>query len=319
MNPTRRSPHISAKGLLLIVCATFSLMGALAALASPARASAPHLRPSIFATTYFQQAATAANVSGDSMIIDNPYTNGNPNAILLVNQDWNLDYHCGCVYNNHPIGTWYNLWIGKWEIFNEDGSAIPLNAKFDAIVWAAPVNEAGRTIYTHVAGPQSGVDYTDISNSISDNNPNALVYVTPNWNPPGSSQGVFDNHNLGVWYNTSTGHWSIFNEDGTAMPSSAAFNVVVYASGDNLEFYTVTSTAANTMNNYTNLSSDWAVNGGLYAIHRFTPCFYRGCQNYLNHPLGSWNNLAAGHVSIFNEDDAPMPYGFTFNVMNVHF
>jgi hypothetical protein len=288
-----------------------ALLGVSVHFATPARAN--------FSTTSLEQVATASNTSGDSTLINNAYTNGNPNAILLVSQDWNLDHSCGCVVNNHQIGTWYNYWVGQWGIFNEDGSAMPVGAKFGVIVWSAPVAEAGRTIYTHVAGAQTAADYTDISNSISDNNPNALVYVTPNWNPPASGQAVYDPHTIGVWYNTSTGHWSIFNEDGAPMPSAAAFNVVVYAASDNLEFYTVTSSSGNTAYDYTNLTSDWAVNGGLFAIHRYTPCNYRGCTSLFNHNLGSWYNAGAGHVSIFNEDDTTMPYGVTFNVMNVHF
>jgi hypothetical protein len=43
--------------------------------------------------------------------------------------------------------------------------------------------------------------------------------------------GVYENHNIGVWYNNLPlspwrGHWCIFNQDLSAMPTGAAFTVI---------------------------------------------------------------------------------------------
>ena len=59
-------------------------------------------------------------------VIDNPATNGNPTAIVMVTQFWTA------VYNAHPIGVYYTS--GKWAIFNEDIVDLPLNAKFNVLV-----------------------------------------------------------------------------------------------------------------------------------------------------------------------------------------
>jgi hypothetical protein len=46
-------------------------------------------------------------------VIDNPETNDNPNAILLVTNYWTA------VYNAHPIGVYYIAGApGHWAIFN---------------------------------------------------------------------------------------------------------------------------------------------------------------------------------------------------------
>jgi hypothetical protein len=56
--------------------------------------------------------------------------------------------------------------------------------------------------------------------------PNALAFVTPNWNPGGSG-GVYDNSPLAVAY--LFGQWCIVNENSAAMPIGATFNVMAGA------------------------------------------------------------------------------------------
>ena len=69
---------------------------------------------------------TATAPAFQSTIIDNPATNNNPTAILIVTQHWEG------TYNPHPIGVFYAS--GKWRIFNEDIAEMPLNAKFNVLV-----------------------------------------------------------------------------------------------------------------------------------------------------------------------------------------
>ncbi len=67
-------------------------------------------------------------------------------------------------------------------------------------------------------------NYTDIDHPATNNRPEALILVTPNWSPGGQGD-VYNDHSTGVWYHQ--GKWSIFNQDKTAMPVGAAFNVMV--------------------------------------------------------------------------------------------
>lgn len=48
-------------------------------------------------------------------------------------------------------------------------------------------------------------------------------HVSQNWNPPGSA-GVYNDAPIGLRYSTG---WSLFNQDGTALPADSAFNVFV--------------------------------------------------------------------------------------------
>ncbi|HVZ40174.1 MAG TPA: hypothetical protein VHI13_12925, partial [Candidatus Kapabacteria bacterium] len=60
-----------------------------------------------------------------------PLCNGDPNCFLFVTQKLNPS---GIVYNNSPIGVYYNTARSKWEIFNENNVAIPTNAQFNVLV-----------------------------------------------------------------------------------------------------------------------------------------------------------------------------------------
>ena len=65
---------------------------------------------------------------------------------------------------------------------------------------------------------------TTIDHPLCNNDPNAILIVTPNWNPGGVA--TYNNHQIGVYY-TGTLRWAIFNQDLAAMPVGAAFNVLV--------------------------------------------------------------------------------------------
>jgi hypothetical protein len=66
-----------------------------------------------------------------------------------------------------------------------------------------------------------------IEHPLCNGDPNAILIVTPNWNPGGVG-GVYNNHAIGVYYEPApTARWYIFNQDSAAMPVGAAFNVLV--------------------------------------------------------------------------------------------
>ena len=83
----------------------------------------------------------------------------------------------------------------KWAIFNQDRTAIPVNAAFNVLV-LVPASDI--FVHTATAGNIAG-NYTKIDNALTNGNPNAIVFTTPNWNPGGVG-GTYDNHNIGVWY-----------------------------------------------------------------------------------------------------------------------
>jgi hypothetical protein len=150
--------------------------------------------------------------------------NGQPSMRMLVTPSWNPPGHGG-VYNNHPIGVFYIVSVGKWAIFNQDLAAIPVGASFNINFASTIVSEV--QVHTATSANSAG-DFTCINDPDANNNPKALVFATPNWNPVGVSVGVYDNHNIGVFYNISKARWCIFNQDLAAIPSSASFNVYVF-------------------------------------------------------------------------------------------
>jgi hypothetical protein len=82
-------------------------------------------------TAAFIHRATAAITAGDSTTINNSQCNGDPNAILIVTQNWNPG-GSGGVYNTHHVGVWYNG--SNWAIFNEDGTTMVTNCAYNVLV-----------------------------------------------------------------------------------------------------------------------------------------------------------------------------------------
>jgi hypothetical protein len=73
------------------------------------------------------------SINGDSTIIDDPTLNGQPSAKLFVTH---VFYPNGgsVTTDDHTIGVWYNTYVGRWEIFNEDGAVMPTGASFEYTV-----------------------------------------------------------------------------------------------------------------------------------------------------------------------------------------
>ena len=54
------------------------------------------------------------------------------------------------------------------------------------------------------------------------NNPDAILFVTPNWN---STSRIYNDHPIGVCFNEKKGLWGIYNQDREVMPLGLKFNV----------------------------------------------------------------------------------------------
>jgi hypothetical protein len=86
-------------------------------------------------------------------------------------------------------------------------------------------------VFVHVATTGAGGNVTDnytcISHLQTNADPNAMLIVTSNWNPGNRPAGVYNDHPIGVFYESSSQKWCIFNQDSAAVPNQAAFNVLV--------------------------------------------------------------------------------------------
>ena len=87
-------------------------------------------RPSESEEGVFIHIATEENVSSNSTYIDYPLANANLSALLFVTPNWNPEGSSN-IYNDHPIGVWYDPTAQRWAIFNEDREAMPIGAAFN--------------------------------------------------------------------------------------------------------------------------------------------------------------------------------------------
>ena len=255
----------------------------------------------------FVHTATAANISGNYTVIDHPLINGNPNAIVFVTQNWNPG-NVGGTYNNHNIGIWYSSSQQKWAIFNQDLAAMPVDAAFNVLV-QVPQSD----VFVHKAtSANSSGHVTRIDHPLSNNDPNAIVFITPNRNPGGVG-GTYNNHNIGVYYEGSPiNKWSIFNQDIATMPNDAAFNVLI--PHPDASVFVHKATAANTSGHITTIDYP-LTNNKPNAILLVTPNWNPGNVGgtYNDHPIGVY--YTGGKWRIFNQDFAAMPPNAAFNVI----
>jgi hypothetical protein len=80
--------------------------------------------------------AGPANTVDNATYLEHPATNGNPEAVLSVTQNWNPGGGSG-LYNVHPVGTRYDASEERWAIVNQDLAPIPRDAAFNVIVSGA--------------------------------------------------------------------------------------------------------------------------------------------------------------------------------------
>jgi Tol biopolymer transport system component len=91
--------------------------------------------------------ATVANVRGNSMYLENWQAPNDPAALLFVTPNPYPSPGPG-VYNNHPLGVWYDAGAGKWAIFNQDMAAIPVGVLFTVLVETAAAVTMDKIAFT---------------------------------------------------------------------------------------------------------------------------------------------------------------------------
>jgi hypothetical protein len=87
------------------------------------------------ASAKFVHHASPMNTAGNYTYLDDQLTNGEPDAVLSVTQNWNPGGGGG-VYNDHPVDTVYDTQVKRWAIYNRDNVSIPKGAAFNIAVSA---------------------------------------------------------------------------------------------------------------------------------------------------------------------------------------
>ncbi|MCS6847109.1 MAG: hypothetical protein RMN52_05265, partial [Anaerolineae bacterium] len=256
--------------------------------------------------------ATAENSSAQSTFIDHPLLNGNPNAIFAVTPNWNPG-GVGGTYNNRAIGVFYLNAVKRWAVFNQNLESMPAGASFNVLL---PDTRADVFVHTATAGNTAGASnqYTFIDHPMLNNNPNAVFFVTQNWNPNGASSGTYNDRPIGVFYANTAQKWAIFNQSVTAMPAGADFNVLIPPPGANVFIHT--ATAGNTTGHVTRMDHPLLnnnPNAKVLVTQSWNPGGIGGTYN--NHPIGVYFSSVSNRWIIFNQDIATMPVDASFNVM----
>lgn len=172
------------------------------------------------ATTLVHRAAPQ-NTNANSTYLDHPSANGNPDAFVLITPVWEPE---GSEINNaRPIGVWYNAERARWAVYNQDLSPMPSGAVFNVTVSERP--SGALFVHRHASeGVPDNTTYLD--HPLTNGEPEAVLQVTPNWNPGGRG-GVYDDHPVGTFYDPNEEKWAVFNQDTAPMPNGAAFNIAV--------------------------------------------------------------------------------------------
>jgi hypothetical protein len=249
----------------------------------------------------FVQTATAANTAGDSTMLDDPLLNNNPNAVISVTANWNPYGGASTGFDNHQVGVWYDSWEGRWGIFNEDGTSMPVGAAFNVdgtspfspfVQTATPANTSGYISYLNAAG--------------LNDNPSASLWVTQNWDPGGQG-GVYNPHAVGVWYNPWIGQWSVYNEDRSSIPMGASFNIFYESRQANSTI--VVATASNTFGD-----SVCITNWSIATYPEFSFFITHVYNGYFTDVAAVWYNVRLNVWCIFDGSFNSMPLGTTFIV-----
>jgi hypothetical protein len=170
----------------------------------------------------FTHTATDANSPGDyTTYISDPVIDGDPNAVVLVVPSTDRGNARDVPYD-HNIGVWYEgVKEQKWTIFNQDRAVIPAGTTFEVII--PPASET----FVHYAKLDNTVgNSTYLDNPLTNEEPDAVLTVTQQWNPSGG-RGIYNDHPIGVLYDADTRKWAINNRGGAPMPDGAAFNIAV--------------------------------------------------------------------------------------------
>jgi hypothetical protein len=193
-----------------------------AAKVTPAvRATLPPSGDVVTVASHFVWVATSASRSDDSTYINNGATNAKKNDLLFVTPNLTPGgiNPCPCLLEPvPPVGVWYDG--SQWAVFNEDSSTMGGLVAYNVLV----VPKASKYAFeVHATASSRHGDYLVINSAATNKNPKALLQVTQNYNP----SEVYNPNQIGVRYIKAQRKWSIFNEDGQAMPLNAGFNVLV--------------------------------------------------------------------------------------------
>lgn len=305
----------AAGALAAIALVSGSLAMADAAVASTSHQAGQRAPGATPKPVRFIHVTRSGNRFGQSTYINNRATNGKPRALLFVTPNWNPGNTASGIYDNHPIGVWYNRTLHRWAIFNQDLATMPIGAAFNVLV----LPRATSTAFTVTASASnSSGDSLFINRAVINHHPGAILQVTQNWDPPGHN-GVYNRDNVGIWFDGS--RWAVFEEDQAAMPLHASFNVLVGTRGTGAGAFgtVVKATHSNSVLNWVfvrNRRTNNNFRAMVFATPNWNPPGSSGVYDIT--PIGVWYDKAVSprKWAVFNQiTTLNMPVRAAFNLL----
>ncbi len=254
---------------------------------------------------FFIHTATADNSVEHITTLDHPLLNGNPDAVLIVTQNFNPS-GSGNVYNDRAIGAYY--FGGLWQLYNENQEAMPENASFN--IYIANENDES---FTHVHDADNkGLNETFLDHPQLNNRPDQVVFNTHYWTP----HQVYNPETTYAGYQQSVNRWAIFKEqtdEFNFLPENAAFHVVIPSPLH--ETFVHEATSSNITSNWTAIDHP-LLNENPDAIF-FAETNWDG-SNYLKNTrsnLGVWYNQSTQKWNVFTQDLSDVNEESKFNIL----
>jgi len=264
--------------------------------------------------TWFRATADASNTYGHRFTLEHPYLTGNPKAVLFASHVWNPNDGT-TQYDPHPTSVRFDSALKRWTIQHDDLAPMLPNTGFNVRI------DPNANTYTAVSGSNILWSLMFVRHPVADNNPNAVLMVTP------VDAGVKNPHPTAVRYVGNV--WAIWNADGASMPPGARFNVKVMGYAEYLsesagnsgssasKGVAVDMDGASRTTGNSRREELWWLNN-----NRATYAIITASYNPLNrsagithaHYTGTWYNTWTNRWNIYSEDSAAMPGDAAFNI-----
>lgn len=168
-----------------------------------------------YAQGVFTQTVTAlsTNCNATCSVLDVNALSNNPAAIVFITPS-------GGTANPHLVGAYY-MYLNKWSIFNLDGAAIAVGAKF-TVEYSNP--DANHFLYV-VPQRVSPKDTAYIDHAGLNGNPGAHIRVIPHITSTIGNQ--WNRDAVKAAYDGAAAKWFLVNINGTPVPPDSAYNIVV--------------------------------------------------------------------------------------------
>ncbi|HET8803734.1 MAG TPA: T9SS type A sorting domain-containing protein, partial [Aequorivita sp.] len=160
----------------------------------------------------------------NTTVIDHPdFNEEDPGPFAVANSIMDI----GGTYSPKPFSFYYDTALNKRGIYINDESAMQEGFQYRIMNF----NETeGATAYRHevITGVNVFENYTYLDSPDLNGKPNAQFVFSQYWGVNGPSSEVEINTQMGAWYSSGEGLWSIYLEDDSMdMPNGAIFDIII--------------------------------------------------------------------------------------------